>query len=285
MKDSTPEGVLNAARRGRDSHVAKSGCMELQHMGAHSSVPFSLRRRVFFDCVASVMEGTTNLVVYRNGEIIQNTHEGVRFVCQNLFSFVVPCTMMLMELQNGLCQSMENGMLTRVSIILYRNPVIVFGGLIQFDIVLIIDEAKVDEIQNDLDIEDDRVAVYEGMNTSDEDEDGDVGVKAAAENVVVHLVVSQPMNVPPFMCNLDLDAMNAPKFLEHANIGVTDPEDGEFRIRMEYSSRKSVVAAIRNYTISRGVDYNVYESEAQTFYAKCKMYGRGCDWLIRASLI
>ncbi|RYR73295.1 hypothetical protein Ahy_A02g007649 isoform H [Arachis hypogaea] len=54
---------------------------------------------------------------------------------------------------------------------------------------------------------------------------------------------------------------------------------------MEYSSRKSVVAAIRSYTIARGVDYDVYESERQTFYAKCKMYGRGCDWLIRASLI
>ncbi|XP_020973198.1 uncharacterized protein LOC110269595 [Arachis ipaensis] len=54
---------------------------------------------------------------------------------------------------------------------------------------------------------------------------------------------------------------------------------------MEYNSRKSVVAAIRSYTISRAVDYDVYESEPQTFYAKCKMYGCGCDWLIQASLI
>ncbi|RYR17872.1 hypothetical protein Ahy_B03g062541 [Arachis hypogaea] len=54
---------------------------------------------------------------------------------------------------------------------------------------------------------------------------------------------------------------------------------------MEYSSRKSVIAAIQSYTISRGVDYVVYESEPQTFYAKCKTYERGCDWLIRASLI
>ncbi|KAL4275116.1 hypothetical protein AHAS_Ahas20G0075000 [Arachis hypogaea] len=44
------------------------------------------------------------------------------------------------------------------------------------------------------------------------------------------------------MCNLDLDAMNAPKFPEYPNIGVADPEDGEFMIGMEYSSRKSVVA-------------------------------------------
>ncbi|RYR33047.1 hypothetical protein Ahy_A10g047593 [Arachis hypogaea] len=90
------------------------------------------------------------------------------------------------------------------------------------------------------------------------------------------------MNVLPNMRELDLDAMHAPKFLEYANIGVAHPEDGEFRIGMEYSSRKSVVAAIRSYTISRGVDYDVYESESQTFYAKYKMYRRGCDWLIQA---
>ncbi|RYQ96669.1 hypothetical protein Ahy_B08g092514 [Arachis hypogaea] len=88
------------------------------------------------------------------------------------------------------------------------------------------------------------------------------------------------MYVPPFMRELDFDAMHAPEFLEYANIGIADPEDGEFRIGMEYSSRKSVVAAIRSYTISRGVDYDVYESEPQTFYTKCKMYGRGRDWLI-----
>ncbi|RYR33306.1 hypothetical protein Ahy_A10g047875 [Arachis hypogaea] len=265
------------------------------------------------------MEGTANLVVYLNGEIIRNTHEGVRFVCQNPFSFVVPCTMTLMELQNGLCQSMENGMLMTVSRILYRNPVIVFGGLIQFDTMPITDEGSMQNmfqiyrqtqmrqsqielyvefesvetegIQNVLDIEDDRAAVYEGIDSDseedfeatyeagDEDEDGDVEVETATENIV------SPMNVPPFMRELDLDAMHAPEFPKYANIGVADPEDGKFRIGMEYSSRKSVVAAIRRYTIVRGVDYDVYESEPQTFYAKCKMYGRGCDWLIRASLI
>ncbi|RYQ80568.1 hypothetical protein Ahy_Scaffold1g106893 isoform A [Arachis hypogaea] len=243
------------------------------------------------------MEGTANLVVYPDGEIIRNTHEGVRFVSQNPFSFVVPCMMTLMELQNGLCQSMENGTLMRVSRILYRNPVVVFGGLIQFDTIPITDEAKAVAVQNDIDVNDDIAAVYEGMNsdseenfeatyeTGDEDEDGDVGVEAAAENVVVHPSSSQPMGVPPFMRELDLDAMHAPEFPEYANIGIADPEDGEFRIGMEYSSRKSVVAAIRSFTISRGVDYDVYESEPHTFYTKCKMYGRGCDWLIRASLI
>ncbi|RYQ79632.1 hypothetical protein Ahy_Scaffold2g107576 [Arachis hypogaea] len=42
---------------------------------------------------------------------------------------------------------------------------------------------------------------------------------------------------------------------------------------MEYSSRKSVVVTIRSYIISRGVDYNVCESETQMFYAKYETYG------------
>ncbi|KAL4394278.1 hypothetical protein AHAS_Ahas02G0136000 [Arachis hypogaea] len=150
---------------------------------------------------------------------------------------------------------------------------IVFGSLIQFDIMPIIDEAKANGIQNDSDIEDNRAEVYEGMNSdseedfeatyeaSDKDDDGDVGGEAAVENVVVPPAISQPMDVAPFMCNLNLNAMNAPKFLEYANIGVADPKHGEFRIGMEYSSKKRVIAAIRSYTISTRINYNVYESE------------------------
>ncbi|KAL4322022.1 hypothetical protein AHAS_Ahas14G0168900 [Arachis hypogaea] len=303
-------GILFGGRVRFKVYNTHVGTCYMQHVGA-----WKTRGRAYWQAwgvltrgEACVMEGTANLVVYRNGEIIRNTHEGVRFVCQNQFSFVVSCTMTLMKFQNGLCQSMENGMLRRVSRILYQNPVVVFGGLIQFDIMPIIDEAsmqnmfqthrqtqmrqpqielyvefknvEVDGIQNDLDIEDDRAAVYERMNSDskedfeatyeagDKDEDGDVGVEAAAENVVVHPSGSQPMNVLPFMRNLDLNAMHAPEFSEYANIGVVDPEDGEFRIGMEYSSRKSVVAAIRTYTISRVVDYNVYEYEPQTMLAE-----------------
>ncbi|XP_025702527.1 uncharacterized protein [Arachis hypogaea] len=40
---------------------------------------------------------------------------------------------------------------------------------------------------------------------------------------------------------------------------------------------------MKDYTIRRGVDYRVYESEPTTFYAKCTEYGNGCDWLIRVT--
>ncbi|RYR39866.1 hypothetical protein Ahy_A09g045501 [Arachis hypogaea] len=129
-----------------------------------------------------------------------------------------------------------------------------------------------DEIQHNPDVQDDSAKVYEEMNSDSKedfettykagDEDGNGGSETVAENVVVLLVFSQSIDVLPLMRN------------------VIDPKDREFKIRMEYSSKKSVIAAIQSYTISRGVNYVVYKSEPQTFYEKCKTSGRGCDWLI-----
>ncbi|RYR70854.1 hypothetical protein Ahy_A02g005158 [Arachis hypogaea] len=231
------------------------------------------------------MERIVNIVVYHNGEVVRNTYEGVSFACDKIFSFVVLCTITFVELLYGLCQSIEADIVKRVTNILYRSPVVIFGGLIQFEVMPIVDYTN--EVQHDLDVQDDIVEAYLGMNNdsneefettykaSDEDEDDDGGAEAVAETLVVPSAVSQPLDVPPFMRSLNLDAMHAPEFSEYANISVADLEDGEFRIGMEYGPRKSVTTAIQNYTNSRGVDYVVYESEPQTFYAKCKTYGCG----------
>ncbi|RYR67765.1 hypothetical protein Ahy_A03g014173 [Arachis hypogaea] len=82
---------------------------------------------------------------------------------------------------------------------------------------------------------------------------------------------------------LDLAALNAPEFLEYVTADPPIVADGEFVIGMEFSSREVVVAAIKDYTIHRGVDYRVYESEPTTFYAKCVQYSNNCNWLIRSA--
>ncbi|RYR49575.1 hypothetical protein Ahy_A07g036093 [Arachis hypogaea] len=256
-----------------------------------------------------MMEGTANIVVYHNDEVVRNTYEGMSFAYENKFSFVVPYTITFTELQYKLCQSLEADIVKRVTNILYRSLVVVFGGLMQFEVMPIVDETSIQQkfvftsklrcntrglsymlslsillhmkfnmtqMYKMTEVSDEEFeATYEA---GDEDDDGDVGAEAVAETLVVPAAVSQPMGIPPFMRSLDLDAMHASEFPEHANISVADPEDGEFRIRMEYGSRKSVIVAIRSYTISRGFDYVIYESEPQTFYAKCKNYGRRCDW-------
>ncbi|RYR39529.1 hypothetical protein Ahy_A09g045087 [Arachis hypogaea] len=236
------------------------------------------------------MEGTENIVVYYNGEVIRNTYEGMSFACESTFLFVVPCTTTFVRLQYELCQSVESNILKRVSNILYRSSVVVFGGLIELYVEF--EHINADEFQHNPDVQDDRTEAYEEMdNDSDEefeatyeagdnDEDDDGGGETVTETLVVPPAVSQMMVIPPFMRNLDLDAMHAPKFPEYANIDTEQWVDGEFRIRMKYGSRKLVIVAIRSYTISKAVDYIIYESEPKMFYAQCKTYGRGCDCLI-----
>ncbi|RYR79259.1 hypothetical protein Ahy_A01g004086 [Arachis hypogaea] len=264
------------------------------------------------------MEDIANIRVYYNSEIIPNTHEGVAFVCECPFLFAIPYSTSFVEFHIS----------KRVSNILYKNHVQVFGGLIQFQIMSITDEASMqqmfyiyrqtrfhmpvielyvefeqqsvmgtvgDEVNvdefGDIDWEKDNndseqefEANYE---VDDENDDGDLAGNPAMQNETDAIVSQHPFGVLSFMQTLDLEAMHAPKFPEYANTGKGNvaAKDGEFSVGIEFGSRESVISAIKSYTISRGVDYTVYESEPQTFYAKWKRYGAGCDWLIRASLI
>ncbi|XP_052117570.1 uncharacterized protein LOC127747570 [Arachis duranensis] len=240
------------------------------------------------------MEGVANLRVYYNGEVITNTHEGVTFVCKCPLSFAIPCTIGFVELQNGLCNNIQSHILKRVSNLLYRSPVQVFGGLIQFQIIPIIDDASMQQmlyiyqqIRSHvpmIELEDEFEANYK---VDDKNDDGDLVGNPAVQDEANAIVSQHPFGVPSFMWTLDLEAMYPPEFPEYANTGEGNvaAEDGEFSVGIEFGSRESVISAIKSYTISRGVDYTVYESEPQTFYAKCKGYGAGCDWLIQASLI
>nr|XP_029147047.1 uncharacterized protein LOC114924970 [Arachis hypogaea] len=92
------------------------------------------------------MEDIANIRVYYNGEIIPNTHEGVSFVCECPFSFAIPYSTSFIELQNGLCVNIQSHISKRVSNILYRNPMQVFGGLIQFQIMSITDDASMQQM-------------------------------------------------------------------------------------------------------------------------------------------
>ncbi|RYR14964.1 hypothetical protein Ahy_B04g071685 [Arachis hypogaea] len=131
-----------------------------------------------------------------NGEVIRNTYEGVSFACENTFSFVVPGTITFAKLQYGLCQSIESDILKRVSNILYRSPIVVFGSLIQFEVMPIVDETSIQQmfhIHQQTQVKRPRVKLieaYEGINNDsdekfeatyevgDKDEDGDWGGEA-----------------------------------------------------------------------------------------------------------
>ncbi|RYQ83852.1 hypothetical protein Ahy_B10g102715 [Arachis hypogaea] len=145
------------------------------------------------------------------------------------------------------------------------------------DEVNVVELGDIDWEEDNNDSEEEFEANYE---VDDENDDGDLAGNPAVQNEADAIVSQHPFGVPSFMRTLDLEAMHTSEFPEYANTGEGNvvAEDGEFSVRMEFGSRESVISAIKSYTISRGVDYT-------TFYAKCKGYGAGCDWLIRASLI
>ncbi|KAL4328897.1 hypothetical protein AHAS_Ahas13G0246000 [Arachis hypogaea] len=76
------------------------------------------------------MEGNMSLLVHFDGEVIPYTTEGVKFVCRGLTFFIIPCTMLFVELQNRLCQYTYDDISKRVRSILYKQLVLCLGGVI-----------------------------------------------------------------------------------------------------------------------------------------------------------
>ena len=133
------------------------------------------------------------------------------------------------------------------------------------------------EINNNNNNSDDEY--LEGQHESEEEGAYD---NADDEEVPATRAFIQHLEDPPsFMCALDLDAMGAPEFPDYVNIVGGYVAGGELHVGMEFSDRKAVIQAIKDYNISKSTYYKVFELEPTTLYCKCKHFGRGCEWLVR----
>ncbi|RYQ93553.1 hypothetical protein Ahy_B09g099824 [Arachis hypogaea] len=165
-----------------------------------------------------------------------------------------------------------------MSNILYRNPVIVFDDLIQFNIIPIIDEANMQHmfhIHQQTQVQQQNIGLYVKFENIDrdfettyeigeKDEDGDVKCETILKNVVVPPAVSQPMDDPHFMCSLDLDAIHAPKFSKYANIGVANPRTGSSGLKWNTVLKKWSSRQLR-------VILSLEESTIICLYVLCKI--------------
>ncbi|RYQ79159.1 hypothetical protein Ahy_Scaffold6g107856 [Arachis hypogaea] len=192
------------------------------------------------------------------------------------------------------CNNIQSHISKIVRNILYRNVVQVFGGLIQFQRMPITDDASMQQMlciyqqtrfhvpmielyvefkqQSRLDAVGEEIgkkiimtvkrSSKPIMKVDDENDDGDL-----AGNLAVR-------NQADAICLFYLPCLNdgGAHVVGEGNAAV---EDGGFSIGMKFGLRESVIFAIKSYTISREVDYTVYEFEPQTFYAKYKGYGVG----------
>ncbi|RYR05656.1 hypothetical protein Ahy_B06g085491 [Arachis hypogaea] len=261
------------------------------------------------------MDDRVRLKVYYHDHILLQTSEGVKFVCDNPLDIIIPFTLSFEELKGVICERMESQISRRVSCILYRYPISVFGGFVQFQTKYVTDEASMQEMfsvylesrsrmtfielyiefeqsaaDRDIELEDynsdseeEFESNYEVVDPGVDEDQADEAMVTDVVDVANALANQQPFVEPSFMRSLDLEAIHAPEFPQYVNAELPLMPDGEFTVGMEFSSREAVIKAMKDYTIRRGVDYRVHESEPTIFYAKCTQYGAGCDWLIRVS--
>nr|XP_025685558.1 uncharacterized protein LOC112786393 [Arachis hypogaea] len=262
------------------------------------------------------MDDRVVLKIYCYGQILLETYEGVQFVCENSLDVVILFTLSLDELKCVICEKIHSERSRRISCILYRYPLPVFGGFVHFQTKYVTDEASIQEIFSmyienrqriscielyiefeqseadrnieledyDSDSEEDFESNYEIVGPGEDEDGADGTMNADVAEVANSLANSLPFQEPSFMRSLDLEAMNAPEFPQYMNAELPVVADGEFMVAMEFSSREEVIKAMKDYTIRRGVDYRVYEPEPATFYAKYAQYSKCCDWLIRSTI-
>ncbi|XP_057755337.1 uncharacterized protein LOC130974475 [Arachis stenosperma] len=233
------------------------------------------------------MDDRVVLKIYYYGQILLQTYEGVQFVCENPLDVVIPFTLSFEELKGVICEKIGTQRCRRISCILYRYPLPVFGGFVQFQTKYVMDEASMQEMfsmymenrhriscielyiefeQSEADrnieledynseSEDEFESNYEIVGPG-EDEEAAVGaMNADVAEVANALANPHPFQEPSFMRSLDLGAMHALEFPQYMNPAPPVVADGEFTVGMEFSSREAVIKAMKDYTIRRGVDY------------------------------
>ena len=89
---------------------------------------------------------SANIVVYFNGDILQNTSEGVIFVCEKPAYFSIPYTMSFADLESGLCRCIEAETPKTVEKITYRCPISIFGGFMQYQAIPISDDGDLQQM-------------------------------------------------------------------------------------------------------------------------------------------
>ncbi|RYQ89448.1 hypothetical protein Ahy_B09g096091 isoform L [Arachis hypogaea] len=224
------------------------------------------------------MDDRVLLKVYYFGQILLQTSEGVKFTCENPLDVVIPFTISFEEFKGVICEKIDSEMSRKISCILYRYPLYIEFEQSEADRNIVLEDYNSDS-------EEEFESNYEVVGPDGDEEQGDGTVAPDVTDVANALVNEVPFEEPSFMRVLDLEAMHVPEFPEYMSVEIPIVADGEFAVGMEFSSRESVIRAMKEYSIRRSVDYRVYESEPLTFYAKCTQYGSGCDWLIRVSMI
>ncbi|XP_052116476.1 uncharacterized protein LOC107484146 [Arachis duranensis] len=91
---------------------------------------------------------------------------------------------------------------------------------------------------------------------------------------------SGTQHYPPHFSTLNLEALGE----DPAGVATVGGSSTEFQIGQSFQSKDEAVLNVKDYSIHRGVEYRVLESDHLKYHGKCKDFGKTCSWLIRISL-
>ncbi|XP_015959398.1 uncharacterized protein LOC107483280 [Arachis duranensis] len=109
------------------------------------------------------------------------------------------------------------------------------------------------------------------------DSDDDTGANPHAQQAPSS---SGTQQYPPYFSILNLEALG-----QQTDGGATvGGSSTEFQIGQSFQNKDEAVLSVKDYSIRRGVEYQVLESDHLKYHGKCKEFDKGCSWLIRILL-
>ncbi|XP_015946051.1 uncharacterized protein LOC107471124 [Arachis duranensis] len=139
-----------------------------------------------------------------------------------------------------------------------------------------------------------------GDGLFDDSEDDDVEPDMIADDSGDDIGASEPAGASggsssgthqyhPHFSSLDLDAMRQEGVPgKPAGFGARDAEGSagmtKFQVDQQFQDKEDALLSVKTYSIRRGVQYKVVESDYRHYVGKCSEFGNGCTWLIRLSL-
>ncbi|XP_052117784.1 uncharacterized protein LOC107490353 [Arachis duranensis] len=91
---------------------------------------------------------------------------------------------------------------------------------------------------------------------------------------------SASQQYPPHFSTLNLEVLGQ----QEDGGNTVGGSSTEFQIGQPFQNKDEAMLSVKDYSIRRGVEYRVIESDHLKYHGKCKQFGKGCTWLIRVAL-
>ncbi|XP_016177683.1 uncharacterized protein LOC107619971 [Arachis ipaensis] len=255
-------------------------------------------------------------LVYNRGSIKKKTRSDIKFTNKDPLSVFLKPSTSFTEFKNTMLQKLGLLGVKRVEKLFYRIPISVLHDDVKYDSFVISSDEDFSggsnwnpqslrhlACSNSMPIGASSVApivapeavvVASPSFAFNLNRSGDAGVSETGPSGEVAFATPGSSAVVPVFGDVGVpdgveDALHDDGDVEPAIIA-NDSDDDTPRLNpvvgggASSSDKEEVVLSVKTYSICRGIEYKVLESDHRKYYGKCKEFGSGCTWLIRVSL-